>query len=63
MKPIESLVVNGVGWFRSTHRSVVLLSAQTRVPSSRTLTDPDAVGGEIRALCEALIVSPGHLGS
>lgn len=36
MKPNESLPDDAVGRFRTTHLSVVLLSAQTQVPGSQT---------------------------
>lgn len=63
MKPNKSLAGDGACRFRTARRSVVLLSARTQVPGSRTVTDPQVVDEEIHVLCEALIASEGHLAS
>jgi hypothetical protein len=70
MKPNESLASDDAGRFRTTHRSAILLSAQSQDPSSRTADAefyrtyiaPKAVDREIHALCEILIASEGRLG-
>jgi hypothetical protein len=63
MKPNDNRAIDRARRFRTTHWSVVRLSAQAQVSSLRTVTDPRGDDEKIHAVCEALIPSEGQLAS